>query len=172
MTNPRLRPPEHRVAPRAVLMWTLSGLAGTAVVTALLAGAAVLIRLGGWAWLPGPVVEYAWWPAACYAVYGAVRSLVAPRWRYRVHRWEVTDDVVYTRAGWISRAWQLVPVSRIQTVDHTQGWLERMFGLATVEVRTASHAGSSTIEGLRADVARELSERLAVRAGELRDDAT
>ncbi|RCV48943.1 hypothetical protein DEF23_08420 [Marinitenerispora sediminis] len=153
-------------------MWTVSGLVGAAVGIAVLVGAALLLGFTRWSWVPAPVVDRAWWAPVCYGVYGVARAVIAPRWRYRVHRWEVTADVVYTRVGWLSRAWQLVPVSRIQTVDHTQGWLERMFGLATLEVRTASHAGSSKIEGLRAEVARELSEQLAVRAGELRDDAT
>ena len=90
----------------------------------------------------------------------------------RDSRWEVGEDVIYTRAGWIARAWQLVPVNRIQTVDHTQAMLERVFDVATLQVQTASYAGSSTIEGLDAEEARVLSEELAARAATLRDDAT
>ena len=90
-----------------------------------------------WSWLPG------WWSSTTIWL-GARGSsgptawskpVVAPRWRYRVHRWEVTGDVVYTLKGWISRTWQLVPITRLQTVDHTQGWLERLFDLATVKSR-------------------------------------
>ncbi|CAM4262469.1 PH domain-containing protein [Nocardiopsis rhodophaea] len=153
-------------------MWTLSIAIGALVMVAVLAAAAWGITTAGWDWIPAWVAGYAWWVPGLYALYAAAKTAIAPRWRYKVHRWEITADMIYTRTGWISRAWQLVPVSRIQTVDHTQGWLERMFRVATLEVQTASHAGSSTIEGLDADEARRISEELAVRAGELRDDAT
>ncbi|MBB6171216.1 hypothetical protein HNR23_001276 [Nocardiopsis mwathae] len=142
------------------------------VMLAVLGAAALGISWVGWDWIPGWLAENAWWIPVLYGVYAAAKTAIAPRWRYRVHRWEITADMIYTRVGWLNRAWQLVPVSRIQTVDHTQGWLERMFRVATLEVQTASHAGSSTIEGLDADEARRISEELAVRAGELRDDAT
>jgi membrane protein YdbS with pleckstrin-like domain len=65
-----------------------------------------------------------------------------------------------------------VPVSRIQTVDRAQGWFERALRLSTLEIRTASHAGSSTIKGLDDRVAARLADDLARRAQELRDDAT
>ncbi|GAA3727858.1 PH domain-containing protein [Salinactinospora qingdaonensis] len=139
---------------------------------------AILVALAWWGshprvgWLPGAIEGFAWWIPGLYFAYALLKTAVAPQWRYRVHRWEIAADVVYTRVGWVSRQWQLVPVSRIQTVDHTQGWLERMFNVATLQIQTASHAGSSSIEGLDADLARRLSEDLAVRASELRDDAT
>ncbi|MBB5431772.1 PH domain-containing protein [Nocardiopsis composta] len=172
MTSTRLRPPEHRVSPRAVSVWTVESVIAHAVVTALLAGLAWGAAAAGWSWIPDWAVSYGWVVPVGYALFGAVETAAVPRVRYRVHRWEVTADVIYTRTGWIGREWQLVPVSRIQTVDHTQGWVERMFKVATLEVQTASHAGSSTIEGLDAEQARAISEELAMRAGELRDDAT
>ncbi|MBX9391098.1 PH domain-containing protein [Streptomonospora nanhaiensis] len=153
-------------------MWTLQMAVSAAVVTALLCAAAWGLRAASWFWVPDPVLRYAWWLPGVYGVYALVRAVVAPRWRYRVHRWEVTADVVYTRTGWLSRQWQLVPVSRIQTVDHRQGWMERLFRVATLEIQTASHAGSTTIAGLDAADAQRISEELAERATELRDDAT
>ena len=89
-----------------------------------------------------------------------------------MHRWEFSGDVVYARSGWLSREWVFVPVGRVQTVDKTQGWLERLLGLATLEVRTASYAGSTSIKGLDFTVAATLAEQIALRAQQLRDDAT
>ncbi|MFC3997753.1 PH domain-containing protein [Nocardiopsis sediminis] len=153
-------------------MWTLQTALGVAVLAAVLSGVAWGATSLGWGWIPPVVRDYAWAAPVVYGVYGLAKIVIAPRWRYRVHRWEVIADVIYTRTGWLSREWQLVPVSRIQTVDHSQGWLERLFKVATLEVQTASHAGSSTIAGLAADDARRISEDLAERAAELRDDAT
>lgn len=153
-------------------MWTVQSAIGSAVLLALLCAAVWGLRWASWEWVPDWLLRNAWWIPVIYAVYGVARTVIVPQWRYRVHRWEVTADVVYTRSGWFSRQWQLVPVSRIQTVDHRQGWMERLFRVATLEVQTASHAGSSTIEGLGAADAQRISEELAERAAELRDDAT
>src|SRR5690625_600153 len=171
-TTTRLRPPENRVSPRSVRMWTLQSAVGSAVLLALLCAAVWGVRWASWAWIPDWGLRNAWWIPVLYAVYGLASTVVVPQWRYRVHRWEITADVVYTRSGWVSRQWQLVPISRIQTVDHRQGWLERLFRVATLEVQTASHAGSSTIEGLGADDAKRFSVALADRAEALRADAT
>ena len=71
-----------------------------------------------------------------------------PRWRYRVHRWEVTDEAVYTRTGWISVHWRIAPISRIQTIDSHRSFGERLFGLANVTATTASAEGHVHIRGL------------------------
>jgi membrane protein YdbS with pleckstrin-like domain len=97
---------------------------------------------------------------------------VRPRLRYRVHRWEVTGEAVYTLTGWLTRTWTLVPVSRIQTVDVTRGVVQQVFGLASVAVLTASSQGTVRVPHLEADVARRVAEDLARRAETVRDEAT
>jgi membrane protein YdbS with pleckstrin-like domain len=135
-------------------------------------GVAAWVDHSGWSGLPGWLVERRWWLPVLVGAGGLSMVVVAPVWRFRVHRWEVSSDVVYTRTGWFSREWLLVPVSRIQTVDTEQGWIERALGLATIEVNTASHTGSSEVSGLPVGEAVLLAERLANRAHDLRDDAT
>lgn len=126
----------------------------------------------GWSWVPDWFAARPWMLPAGLAVLAAPFLVAEPFVRYAVHRWELSSDVVYARSGFLTREWVFVPVSRIQTVDKAQGWFERMLGLATLEIRTASHAGSSTIQGLDYHVAAVLAEQLAQRAEELRDDAT
>ncbi|MEU0516706.1 PH domain-containing protein [Streptosporangium sp. NPDC006007] len=167
-----LRDPANRVSRKAVALWLLEQLFWSAV---LIGGSFFLARwIDGdrWSWLPGWVSGHIWWLPALMTVLVLPAAIAEPFWRYAVHRWELSGDVVYARSGWISREWAFVPVSRIQTVDKAQGWFERILGLATVEIRTASHAGSSTIKGLDYEVAAALAEGLARRAEELRDDAT
>jgi membrane protein YdbS with pleckstrin-like domain len=89
-----------------------------------------------------------------------------------VHRWEVTDDAVYTVTGWLTRTWTLVPISRIQTVDVTRGLLQQAFGLASVAVLTASSQGTVRVPHLEADLARRVADDLARRAELVRDEAT
>src|SRR5699024_11394360 len=151
-----LRPPLRRVSGRAVGMWTLRLLFSVAFNLIVVSVLALWLAHMPWVWIPEPLREIASLLPVVYGTYALLKVAIVPSWRYRVHRWEVTDDVIYTRAGWINRSWQLVPVNRLQTVDHTQGWLERVFDVATLQVQTASHAGSSRIEGLDAEEARGL----------------
>jgi uncharacterized protein len=169
---PRLRPPAHRVSPRAIAHWVIDYLFGWSIAFGVAWGAAAWADAARWSGLPGWLLDRIWWLPGLVGVGGVLTTVVAPIWRYRVHRWEVSADVVYTRTGWFSREWLLVPVSRIQTVDTRQGLLERLLGLATIEVNTASHAGSSEVTGLPVAVATTLAEELARRAHDLRDDAT
>ena len=101
-----------------------------------------------------------------------VAVVIEPLWRYRVHRWEVTEDAVYTLEGWLTRTWRIVPISRIQTVDTTRGPLQQLLGLTSIRVRTASHAGSTSIEQLRAPLAAAVAHDLGLRANQVRDEAT
>ncbi|WP_344900675.1 PH domain-containing protein [Actinomadura meridiana] len=169
---PRLRPPEHRVSRRAVAHWAIEYLLLWGLAFGLAVGVAAWAGDEGWSGVPGWLSGRIGWLPYAVGAAGLLMVSVAPVWRYRVHRWEVSADVVYTRTGWFSREWLLVPVSRIQTVDTEQGWIERMLGLATIEVNTASHTGSSEVSGLPVDVATHLAEDLARRAHDLRDDAT
>ncbi|SNY31338.1 hypothetical protein SAMN05421748_103541 [Paractinoplanes atraurantiacus] len=102
----------------------------------------------------------------------AVNVVVMPGWRYRVHRWETTDDAVYALEGWLTKKWQIVPLSRIQSIDTESGPLQQMLGIATVKVTTASSEGKISIEGLDAGVARETVDRLREVTAATPGDAT
>jgi len=95
-----------------------------------------------------------------------------PRIRYRIHRWEVTDDAVYTKSGWLTQDWRVAPMSRIQTVDSSRGPLQQSLGLATVRVTTASAAGAVAISALDADQAAALVQHLTVRTQQTPEDGT
>lgn len=97
---------------------------------------------------------------------------VIPVWRYAVHRWEITEEAVYTRVGWLTQESRVAPISRVQTVDIERGPLDRVFGLATVTVTTASSAGAVPISGLDLPVAEDAVARLTRIAALHRGDAT
>ncbi|HEY0948953.1 PH domain-containing protein [Nocardioides sp.] len=161
-TVPTLREPSQRVSPRARLMWGVgAALEGAAVVLALLVAGPIAD------WLPIP-----WWALAPVALAAAAYAVVMPQWRYRVHRWEVTGTAVYTQTGWWARERRIAPMSRIQTVDHAEGAIARLFGLATVTVTTASAAGALEIAGLERDRALALVDELTLMADSVPGDAT
>ncbi|MDJ0770603.1 MAG: PH domain-containing protein [Ilumatobacter sp.] len=76
------------------------------------------------------------------------------------------QDVSY-RSGVISRAVATVPFARVQHVAIHRGPLDRRFGLATLQMRTAG--GSIAIPGLRVELAERLKQVVADRASELAD---
>jgi uncharacterized protein len=163
MDSPRtLREPSQRVSPRARLMWTAETLVQGVVLTV------VPFVLAG----PMDLFDVPWWAWVLWVLALASYVAVVPSWRYLVHRWEVTETAVYTQTGWWTRERRIAPMSRIQTVDHVEGAIARLFGLATVTVTTASAAGALEISGLDKHVARRLVDELTVKADAVEGDAT
>lgn len=118
---------------------------------------------------------WSWWASAIAIVVllGDVGyALFSPGLRFRVHRWEVTDEAVYTRTGWLNVEVAIAPLSRVQTVDVEQGAIMRLYGLASVTVTTASAAGAISIDGLDADTAREVVAHLTTVTAASEGDAT
>jgi membrane protein YdbS with pleckstrin-like domain len=143
-------------------MWTVETLVQAVVLTV------VPVVLVG----PMDLFDVPWWAWPVWALVLLSYVAVVPSWRYLVHRWEVTDTAVYTQTGWWTRERRIAPMSRIQTVDHVEGAIARLFGLATVTVTTASAAGALEISGLDKEVARRLVDDLTVKADAVEGDAT
>ncbi|WP_055475580.1 PH domain-containing protein [Gordonia sp. HS-NH1] len=161
--HPTLREPANRVDPRAKTLWRI----GPLVLGALGVVAAVVVAV---------VVDEARWAAVLgailIAVLAVVYTAVVPVWRYRFHRWEVSDDAVYSQSGWFVRHRVIIPIARIQVVDTEAGPFEQFLGLATLTVTTASSAGTIHIAGLDAEVARTTAADLTIRTQAFTDDAT
>ena len=155
-----LRPPSNRVDPRCRRWWTAQ--AALVVVGLLIALSVVPLFLG-------PLLLLA---PAVWLVIGAAAIVVVPRVRWSIHRWEETDTAIYSRSGLFWEEWRAAPLSRVQTVDKTRGPLERLFGLATVVVTTASSKGAVRIRSLDAQVAEQMARRLTVTAEGDQRDAT
>jgi uncharacterized protein len=113
-----------------------------------------------------------WLSAAGTVVGAAIAVAVVPLWRYRVHRWEISPQAVYTRTGWLVQERRIAPISRVQTVDTYRGPLDRLLGLANVTVTTASSAGAVHIVALDSAVADRIVAQLTDIAAIGAEDAT
>nr|WP_296773765.1 PH domain-containing protein [Rhodococcus sp. (in: high G+C Gram-positive bacteria)] len=159
MTDPAWRP-----SPRAKQLWAIN---------AALMWVPLFIAQIVWA-----VVDGKWtsWPHVAVfvvsVVLAAAHIVVVPQWRYRVHRWEISDTAVYTLTGWFDQERRIAPISRVQTVDTERGPIDRMLRLATVTVTTASSAGAVKITALDTDVADRAVKQLTEIAGRTMGDAT
>ncbi|MFC9476717.1 PH domain-containing protein [Nocardia sp. NPDC056952] len=166
MSLPRstiLAEPAWRPSSKAKLLWALENAIGVVVS---------VVVLGVWAVLDGDRRGWQVLAGLALAVLAVLAVVVIPLWRYAVHRWEVTDEAVYTRVGWLDQESRVAPISRVQTVDTERGPLERILGLATVTVTTASSAGAVKISALDLPVAEETVLRLTAIAAQHRGDAT
>ena len=147
--------PAHPPSRKAPLVWALAA----AIPWGVLAAAQVV-----W-FVVNPRPGWLHGVAAVVTLLGVVTFVgVAPWWRFRVHRWDVSLETatpaVYTRTGWLVQERRIAPISRVQTVDTHRGPLDRLFGLADVTVTTASSAGAVRIVALDSDVADRLVAQL------------
>jgi hypothetical protein len=139
----------RRVSPKLFWLEALSLLTGLAVVG--------LVCLTAW-------LIFDFWPiwvlAALVGAMTLLRLVLLPRslrsWGYA----ERVDDLL-VRHGLLVRRLSIVPYGRMQFVDVTAGPVERMFGLATVQLHTAAAASDAKIPGLPPQEAARLRDRLA-----------
>ncbi|WP_298323091.1 PH domain-containing protein [Haloactinopolyspora sp.] len=129
---------------RLVLVVTL-----TPLTAALAVGLGIL--LGGW----GVAAAI----AAGLAGLAFGLWLIPRNWRAWGYA-ERLDDLLVTR-GVMYRQLTVVPYGRMQYVDVASGPLERRYGLATVQLHTASPATDAKIPGLPTAEAARLRDRLS-----------
>jgi membrane protein YdbS with pleckstrin-like domain len=159
-----MRPsPARTLDKRAVPLWRLTALVGVVGPLALVTLIVTAMSLvAGFPWLlPGVSLGV--------LVVAALLSLVlVPSLRYRRWRYEVTEDEVDLQEGVMIVRRTLVPMTRVQHVDTSQGPLDRAFGLANVTVATA--AGAHKIPALTLDDADVLRDRISQLARVAVDD--
>jgi membrane protein YdbS with pleckstrin-like domain len=155
--------PANPPSRRAPVMWAVSALMAWTVPVAAQVVWVVVHPRPGWPHLT---------VAAVTVVLMALHIGVVPVWRYRVHRWEISPQAVFTRTGWLVQERRIVPISRVQTVDTYRGPLDRLFGLANVTVSTASSARAVHIVGLSEGAADRVVEQLTDIAALGAEDAT
>jgi len=142
--------PQLRDLRRLVLLLVL-------VPVALLVG--VVTGLLAPLWLPG-VVALA---ALLAATWGWV--VIGRAWRAWGYA-ERDEDLIVTH-GVLVRRLTVVPYGRMQFVDVSAGPLDRRFGIATVQLHTASAATDAGIPGLTPAEAARLRDRLSA-VGQIR----
>ncbi len=162
--QPPLRPPAHQVSPRAVNWWRLRSLLNLLVLVLPQVAVLIVFSPDAPSWLLSTTVAT--------AVLGGLHMLLVPPLLYRIHRWEITHEAVYTLSGWLVREWRIAPISRVQTVDTERGPLQQLFKLANLTVTTASARGPVKISGLDEDVATELARTLTETTQATPGDAT
>ncbi len=143
---------------RIVLVWRI------ALIPALIPPALALGLLIGVAPVPAWTIAL---PVAAVVglVVGPLQTLRWRRWS-----WRLTDRAVELRSGVVTRRHIVVPHFRVQQIDVLEGPIERLLGLATLRVTTASASGSVELPGLTARVAPGVRSELLARAARANEE--
>jgi membrane protein YdbS with pleckstrin-like domain len=143
------------VSPKLITIELLQLATWTAI---LLIAAAIGWTLTGSSWF-GLVV-------AALLVFAAIRVVTVIR-AVRAWGYAEREEDLLVRHGLLVRRLSIVPYARMQFVDVTAGPLERAFGLATVQLHTATAASDARVPGLAPAEASRLRDRLTA-LGEVR----
>jgi uncharacterized protein len=139
-----------RPSPR---MWT-----ARQTLLAVVAGPIVLAGAGVTAATSGAVAAL-----AVFAVLFVASSCwwFALRGRYQAWGYAERGDDLLVRRGLLVRRLSVVPYGRMQLIEVTAGPIDRIFGLATVQLHTASASTDARVPGLADAEAQRLRDRLA-----------
>jgi len=138
------------VSPALARMRQVLLAASTAVALGVLVVAALVLELPAWVSLAVAVV------VLCLAAAGwLVIGRNVRRWGYAER-----DEDLYITRGALNRRLVVVPYGRMQYVDVQAGPFERAYGIARIQLHTASPGTSAHIPGLPADEAARLRDRL------------
>ena len=130
---------------------------GNAVTMVISAAIVLLIVMYGGSWLGD------YYDIACIGLYVllaviVVYGLVEPQITYMRYRYRMDDDKIEVRWGIVYITHEMVPIERVHQVDVSEGPINRMYGLANVNITTAG--GVVTIEYLKSDVAEAIASKL------------
>lgn len=99
-------------------------------------------------------------------VLGAWTALVSPPRKWRRWGYAFTGSELHVAYGWWTQVHTIVPVSRVQHIDVSQGPLERMFGVARLALHTAgTDAALVVVIGLKRETAEEIRDAIRARIG-------
>ena len=163
-----MREPEQALDPKVQTMWRFSRL-----IRFALTGIVFSVALGfGVSWFANEAFGLPKMPiwlgtTAFYVFFRLIHAIVWPMYEYRYYRYGINDDHLLVQRGVLFRRWSAIPHHRIQHVDTQQGPIERIFGLASLQLYTASgQSADGSIPGLAQDTAEQLRDDLSRRRGD------
>jgi uncharacterized protein len=146
----------QQIAPLAIKVRNLNEL-----ITSLI-GLVVLVGLyfctdyfNWWSWL-----QYVWIGLVVLDIFGILWTyFVSSPIYYKTFWYGLTDDFLYIKSGIWTREEIVVPMTKIQSIELTQGIIMRKYGVRSIEVKTMQ--GGVTIPHIEEDVAIKLRDDIS-----------
>lgn len=96
-----------------------------------------------------------------FTIFLAAMAMIGPFINYWFFKFHIEDDEFIINKGWLNKERKAVPLERIQSININQNLVQRILGIAALEVETAgSKAKELEIPGLEHEFARELKNYL------------
>jgi len=105
------------------------------------------------------------WVTIIIMILEIIETIVSPLFRYQRYAYGLTDEEVQIKEGYLFLTHTIVPISRLHKIEISSGPLDRLFGLAKVEITTAG--GDVTIKFLEKDKAEHIADSLKQRINEI-----
>ncbi|MFK7971354.1 MAG: PH domain-containing protein [Bacteroidia bacterium] len=138
----------HKLEPRYRIIRLIGG---------LIFWSFVLVGLGIGSWF----APAHWWKSIAWIVApGIALATTAYRWMaFPYMEYALRERDIIFKTGWLWKASTAIPFTRIQHAEVDQGFFERMYGLATLNIFTAGGSSSDlAIPGLTQDHANRLRD--------------
>ena len=104
---------------------------------------------------------------SAYLLYQFLFALIWPSFEYRYFRYDVREHDLLVQQGVLFRRLSSIPHHRIQHVDTQQGPVDRLLGLSSLQLYTASGVSADgSIPGLAEEEAERLRDELSRRGGD------
>lgn len=91
--------------------------------------------------------------------------LISPYFRYHRYRYNIDEECIDIKEGYLFIKRQIVPIERIHKLQTVKGRIDQFFHVSKVIVTTAG--GDVTIRFLEEEKAEQIAERLQVRINEI-----
>lgn len=147
--------PQKRLSADAVKVWILRDTIENLIGAIILGVLFYLDNLYSWKeWIGWILIGI-----TILSIVGAIWSYIHPFLLYKNWRYDVNEEFLQLKFGVLRMEYQLIPMTKIQSVSTKQGPLLRKYGLCSVSVETmgSSHA----IPALSQEVAIELRNQIA-----------
>ncbi|GAP59624.1 MULTISPECIES: PH domain-containing protein [Arthrobacter] len=152
-----------RVSRKYVTVRIVEWAIGNVITIGLFSLPLLFVELGWWKW---PPLWLAVAVPAAFLLVGLWRLVLIPR-QVRAIGYAERDDDLLIRRGIFFQRTMVVPYGRMQYVDVAVGPVERVLGLCTLKLHTASAGTNAHLPGLPAAEGARLREQLSAR-GEAR----
>lgn len=148
--------PYKQVAPEAIKVRNVDEVI-TSVIALVIFGALYFCTnyFQWWSWL-----DYIWIGLSILTVLSIPWAFaVSSPLFYKTFRYGLTDDFLYIKSGVWSLSEVVIPMTKIQSIELTQGIIMRKYGVYSIEMKTMQ--GSQSIPYLEEQVAKQLRDDIA-----------
>ena len=130
--SPRIRQYAHKPSPRYRQVWFMRIFLLLFVLFALLGG--------GWFLIPEVGRTLYGWVVGIVAVLLIALGIAIPLVEYAFWSYELNGDHLIIARGWLYRHCTAVPLERVQFAGRLSGPFQRLWGVESVQVRTAARS--------------------------------